>query len=587
MRTRSMRPSPEGSSSGALEQMVGELLVQLDQTRKTLQNAAAPGVSEDTLARGLADLRAEQGNSDRRIQSTLGGVHNMLEALVDRIGQIEDEVARSGPAARDSLAPPAPGRSSRGARRGAALNSMDATIREKPVFAPARPQPELRAEKSQDPRNAQFAGGAAMRSIDGSDFLIEPGAGVPLRALEKDAIAGANPKSAVNAHIAAARRAAQAALAETANNVAQDNDRPAAAASIANVGGGIEQAKAFFAARRRPILLGVALVALLAIAAVELGVIRQPNVQKSEIGETVETKLAEAPSAKPADKPAATAKSDTRAVDSTPVGSINVAPAAGPTTKFLTPAPADLVASIPAGAPQALRDAAAAGDPAAQYELAARLAEGRTVTRDPHAAAQWYERAASQGFPPAQYRLGSVYEKGIGVTRDQALAKAWYKKAAEAGNARAMHNLAVLIAEGAGIKPDYSEAADWFQKAAQFGVKDSQYNLAILYARGMGLAQDLGQSWFWFSLAAQQGDADAAKKRDEVAAKMDAKALAAQTAVLANFHAATPDPAANDVPAPPGGWDFAKMSAPATTPTPSHPTGSSTPAPTRAGSTSL
>jgi len=94
-----------------------------------------------------------------------------------------------------------------------------------------------------------------------------------------------------------------------------------------------------------------------------------------------------------------------------------------------------------------------------------------------------------------------------------------------------------LTAEGADIKPDYSEAANWFQKAAQLGVKDSQYNLAILYARGMGVAADVSQSWFWFSLAAQQGDLDAAKKRDEVAAKMDAKA-ASLGAV--NTHASTP-----------------------------------------------
>ena len=88
-----------------------------------------------------------------------------------------------------------------------------------------------------------------------------------------------------------------------------------------------------------------------------------------------------------------------------------------------------------------------------------------------------------------------------------------------------MHNLAVMNAEGAGGgKPDYAEAAQWFRKAGQLGIRDSQFNLGILYARGLGVPQDLVQSWLWFSLAAQQGDADAAKKRDEVAAKMDVSA---------------------------------------------------------------
>jgi localization factor PodJL len=559
--------------TAGLERMVAELLAQLDETRRALRDAAPPPADtvavDDAFVRGLADLRAEQSNSDRRIQSTLGGVHDMLETLVDRIGQIEEEVGRNGPPQ-----PGAPGPSSSIANRGsasptpasAALNSMDATIRAAPVFAPARSSPDLRADREPDARAPQFAPETPMRAIDASEFLIEPGSGAPPRTLESDALAGASPKSAVNAHIAAARRAAQAALAETAGNVAKGSPRPTP--DSAGSAGGIEQAKAFLAARRRPILLGVALVALLTIAFVELGVMRQSSVQKSEIETVPAPALASAAPVKETSTPASPAKIDARALDTTPVGSISAAPpASAPTTKFLTPAPADLVASIPAAAPQALRAAAAAGDPAAQFELASRLADGRAMTRDPHAAFLWFDRAAAQGLVPAQYRLGGLYEKGVGVARDAPLAQAWYKKAADAGNARAMHNLAVLIAEGTGgIKADYAEAANWFEKAARLGVKDSQYNLAILYARGMGLAQDIDQSWLWFSLAAQQGDLDAAKKRDEVAAKMDAKALAADAVALANFHATTPAPAANEVPVPAGGWDVGKIGAPSAPP---------------------
>ena len=78
-----------------------------------------------------------------------------------------------------------------------------------------------------------------------------------------------------------------------------------------------------------------------------------------------------------------------------------------------------------------------------------------------------------------------------------------------------------MAAEGSAGKADYARAATWFTKAAEHGVRDSQYNLAILYARGLGLSQDLVQSYMWFSVAAAQGDADAAKKRDDVAAKLD------------------------------------------------------------------
>ena len=184
-----------------------------------------------------------------------------------------------------------------------------------------------------------------------------------------------------------------------------------------------------------------------------------------------------------------------------------------------------------------------------------RFAEGRTVNRDVKAATAWFEKAAAQGFAPAQYRLGSAYEKGIGQPRNPASAITWYGRAAEAGNMRAMHNLAVMAAEGAVGKPDYAKAATWFGKAAALGVRDSQFNLAILYARGLGIEQSLAKSYTWFAIAAAQGDDDAAKKRDEVGARLDAKALAAAKAEAERFRPNTAVSAANEVKPPPGGWE--------------------------------
>jgi localization factor PodJL len=119
---------------------------------------------------------------------------------------------------------------------------------------------------------------------------------------------------------------------------------------------------------------------------------------------------------------------------------------------------------------------------------------------------------------------------------------------------RAMHNLAVMLAEGGSAKPDYGKAVTWFSKAASYGVRDSQFNLAVLLARGLGVPQNLNQSYAWFALAAQQGDADAAKKRDAVAAKLDAKTLADAKATATSFKMLSPEPSANDVAPPPGGW---------------------------------
>ena len=181
--------------------------------------------------------------------------------------------------------------------------------------------------------------------------------------------------------------------------------------------------------------------------------------------------------------------------------------------------------------PNSLVAAAEKGIPEAAYELGSRYLEGRGVGLSVREAAQWYERAAQAGYAPAQFRLGSMYEKGNGVARDLLKAKTYYEQAASQGNAKAMHNLAVIHAEGIEGKPDYKGAAVWFLRGAEYGIVDSQYNLAILYARGLGVETNLAESYKWFALAADGGDKDAAKKREDVAARLDGPTLA--TAKLA------------------------------------------------------
>jgi localization factor PodJL len=214
--------------------------------------------------------------------------------------------------------------------------------------------------------------------------------------------------------------------------------------------------------------------------------------------------------------------------------------------------------ALPAGiGSNRLRSAAAGGDPAAQYEIALRFAEGRGIPQNLPAAAQWFERAAKQGLPQAEFRLGDIYERGIGIKKDRESAQRFYLAAAEAGNARAMHNLGVLYAEGVDGKPDYSNAGVWFRKAADYGIADSQYNLGVLHALGMGIAADLGEAYKWFALAARGNDKDAVKKRDEVGARLDQSSLAAARAAVADWSPKVEPEAATTVKAPPGGWDDA------------------------------
>jgi localization factor PodJL len=501
----------------ALERRIADLVDELDATRRAMQASSAP--VGGGLADSFAELRAEQEDSDKRTQSRLANVQDILERMVGRLGRLEDDIARVdetrvvAPAVASppvAAAPPlgAPPRFAEESFRAVGAASRTLPERAAPVIPP--------------------------RALDGADFLLEPGSSLP-RPRAAESGDAAPPKSAINAHIAAARRAAQAALADEAAKPAAPTEEEGDN-RIAAIGG---RAVAFVAARRRPLLLGLALAAAVAmLAMIELRGGHAPLLQKSELSPPAANVAAPTPKVSSTD------------LDTTPTGSIS------PSTPTAKLPPADLLAALPAGLSQPLHDGVAAGDVGAEFEFALRLLDGRGVARDPHAAAQWFEQAASRGLPIAEYRLAALYEKGVGVTRDLPVAMGWYVKAASAGNARAMHNLAVMHAEGSiGGKPDYATAAEWFRKAGQFGVRDSQFNLGILYARGLGVPLDLGQSWLWFSLAAQQGDADAGHKRDDVAAKMDQAAIAAATQALAAFKVATPAPAANEAPAPAGGWD--------------------------------
>jgi localization factor PodJL len=190
-----------------------------------------------------------------------------------------------------------------------------------------------------------------------------------------------------------------------------------------------------------------------------------------------------------------------------------------------------------------LRVEAESGNAKAQFALATDYAEGRHMPRDPAAAAQWYRKAAAQGLAPAQLRLAFLYQTGLGVQRDLDKARAWYLKAAEQGNVTAMHNLAVLAADS---RPDYATAAQWFKKAAEYGLLNSQFNLALLLSRGLGVQQNLVSAYAWFAIAAARGDSDAAKRRDDLGARLDSGQLAAARTLASSFRAKTPDAAAND-----------------------------------------
>ncbi len=513
----------------SIERELRGIMGHLDELRgggdaaRTIQTKAAPVV--DALKRDLS-----------RTQESVEAVHGTVDHVVDRLAMIESEMRETKPERETApIQPAAP----------------------KPI-----PVPEIQTAHDFTTKSVPTPRDRA--PIDPSlppDYPLEPGSGTPQArivpsaaeriAASEAALGSARPAATAPSNfIAAARRAAQSASPEAVAEEAVEA-KPAGTGSLS---------------QRMRRLLGGAAVILVLIGGYRLAPkILEPLGNSSVLNSVEVNQQLAAKALEPDDEE-----------DEPAVAAPETRPVAAPRTVEAVPTwlppsaaaevtgsiPKNASATVPTAAPSAtlnlpdsplekngpsaklpapLREAAAAGDPVAAYDIAMRHLDGRGVPASIEEAARWLQQAAKGGLAPAQFRLGSLYEKGQGVKKNLDAARQLYLAASERGNAKAMHNLAVMHAEGLTGKSDYKTAALWFLKAAQHGVADSQYNLGILYARGIGVEQNLPESYKWFALAAAQGDRDSAKKRDDVATRLDAGALAAARLAVKTF-VAEPQP---------------------------------------------
>lgn len=494
---------------------------------------ALPPAQDDGLVQALrGDLSALQeaaSRSDRQTQQTLESVHETLAKVVGRIADLE-------------------------------LGT------EAPKPAPRRARPAAEADAPEDHRP------------------LAPGSGKPSLSSLRETVAEVSQPLTGDRKadfIAAARRAAQAAQAEQARVTI---DPPTAETAEEPRNSTFAKLGQALRSRRRPLVLAMAAV-VLALAAAQFAP-KAPMAVNWAMETFTPGPKAVTPVAMKMEPPA-TNKSAAR-FDPVTTGSVAPAAALVPPkdsgSSSLAFAPADDAATHFDAAPAqpatasfapvkadtatqglGLQAAADKGDPAAEFELGRRLAEGDGVARDMAQAARWYQKAAEAGQPVAAYRIGSLYERGEGVKRDTAAAQSWYERASDAGNAQATHNLAVLLSEGANGQPDYARAFALFERAAAMGIADSQYNLGVLYARGLGVSTDLVQSYKWFALAAAQGDNDAGKRRDEVARALKPEALIAARAAVKGFRLDAVNAAANELPIVPPQWRQADVAGDVTT----------------------
>ena len=248
-----------------------ELLERLREVDAAVSTGAS-GASA-VIRTAFADLRAEQASAERRTQTYLEGVQDVLGTIVARLASIESEIAGE---IDDALRPPA-----RPANlRTAAASGLPGIEALGPEVAPQRSAQSKASTAGDDSSSSPPA--------SGEDLLLEPGVGAPHRARETRELAqsiGPKTNPAISAHIAAARRAAQAAIQENGGAAADGLGARARAVSerAPLAARSVENARKFYASHKRTLLLGVALV-IAATLAVRLVGVHAPLLQRSDWG---------------------------------------------------------------------------------------------------------------------------------------------------------------------------------------------------------------------------------------------------------------------------------------------------------------
>jgi TPR repeat protein len=207
--------------------------------------------------------------------------------------------------------------------------------------------------------------------------------------------------------------------------------------------------------------------------------------------------------------PAPTAPAQAPAPRPTPTFTTNLPP--GATAPAAGTAPAPSTASAPAAPPSPadpmveLRNAAEAGDVAAQFTLASRYSAGDGVEQDWALAFKWFKAAAEQGLATSQHNLAVMYERSNGVDQDLVEALRWYKAAAEQGYPPSQFNLAVALARGWGTTPDVKGAIYWFERASEH-IPQGHRALAEIFENGLGVPRDLARARTHYEALAIAGD---------------------------------------------------------------------------------
>jgi TPR repeat protein len=153
--------------------------------------------------------------------------------------------------------------------------------------------------------------------------------------------------------------------------------------------------------------------------------------------------------------------------------------------------------------------AAAQGDPQAQYEMGHAYLTGTGVKRNPTDAIAWLAAAAGNGHVAAAQSLARAYEQGDGVAKDLGQASQWWYRAGDLGDDVARRRFVDLYLAGRSDGIGGPAAVRWLETLA--GEGDPAVLLAVgdLYESGQGVLVDRAKARHWYTEAALAGNAEA------------------------------------------------------------------------------
>ena len=120
----------------------------------------------------------------------------------------------------------------------------------------------------------------------------------------------------------------------------------------------------------------------------------------------------------------------------------------------------------------------------ARYRLGVCYSKGRGVPQDRAEAARHWRQAADAGVPMAQADLANAFVHGVGVAKDYKSALLYARKADESGHPHGSLQLGALFANGWGVPADRRESAKWFARSAGMGDEQALGMLRSLAAGG-------------------------------------------------------------------------------------------------------